>query len=225
MARKFKSSSRAARQPLVFVADDDISVRESFEELIRYRGYRVECFEDGHSLLASLFAGTRPHCLVLDISMPGLTGLELQRNAWVVNSKIPILFVSGYADVPTAIQAMKAGAVEVLQKPVAADVLLQAIARAVERHSALLARESEDCELHSRYRRLSPREREVMECIVTGSSNRVVANRLGIAEITVKAHRASVMRKMEADSLAALIHMGLELQIPQRADWAAFSRV
>jgi FixJ family two-component response regulator len=153
-----------------------------------------------------------PSCLVLDISLPGLTGLELQKHIAVERTDIPIIFVSGYADVPTTVQAMKAGAVEFLIKPFSDDVLLSAIRAALERSRIALSREAEMRVLENRYASLSCRERQVMALVVSGLLNKQIGGELGISEITVKAHRGKVMHKMQADSLADLVRMATKLR-------------
>jgi FixJ family two-component response regulator len=205
--------------PIVFVVDDDVSVRESLELLIRCAGWQPETFASGQEFL------TRPHalvpsCLVLDVSLPGLNGLELQKRIAVERTDIPIIFVSGYADVPTTVQAMKAGAVEFLIKPFSDDVLLSAIRAALERSRMALSRGAEMRVLHDRYASLSCRERQVMALVVSGRLNKQVGGELGISEITVKAHRGKVMQKMQADSLADLVRMAANLR-PAPAAMAA----
>ncbi len=197
----------------VFVVDDDVSVRESLELLLRHEGFAVETFFSAEGFLAR--SGPRtPSCVVLDISLPGLNGLDIQKQLAVERPDMPILFITGHADIPTTVQAMKAGAVEFLTKPFSDGTLLSAIHAAVERSKRLLARETELNELKSRYEDLTSREREVMALVAGGLANKEVGSELGISEITVKAHRGSVMRKMKADSLAALIRMAGRLRLP-----------
>jgi FixJ family two-component response regulator len=205
--------------PIVFVVDDDISVRESLELLIRCEGWQPETFASAEEFLECPRTGM-PSCLVLDISLPGLTGLELQKHIAVERTDIPIIFVSGYADVPTTVQAMKAGAVEFLIKPFSDDVLLSAIRAALGRSRIALSREAEMRVLENRYASLSCRERQVMALVVSGLLNKQIGGELGISEITVKAHRGKAMHKMQADSLAELVRMATKLR-PTAAMMAA----
>jgi FixJ family two-component response regulator len=197
--------------PIVFVVDDDISVRESLELLIRCEGWQPETFASAEEFLECPRAGM-PSCLVLDVSLPGLTGLELQKRIAVERTDMPIIFITGYADVPTTVQAMKAGAVEFLIKPFSDDVLLSAIRAALERSRIALSREAEMRVLRNRYTSLSSRERQVMALVVSGLLNKQVGGELCISEITVKAHRGKVMHKMQADSLADLVRMATKLR-------------
>jgi FixJ family two-component response regulator len=202
--------------PIVFVVDDDFSVRESVGELIRYTGYQVETFASAREFLGRP-AVRVPSCLVLDISLPDLNGLELQeRIAKRVN--MPIIFITGYGDIPMTVQAMKAGAVEFLTKPLGHDVLLSAIKSALDRSQTTLDHEAELQALRDHYASLSGREREVMALVVSGMMNKHVAGELGISEITVKAHRGRVMRKMEANSLADLVKMSTSLGFAPNAN-------
>src|SRR5262245_26565576 len=194
---------------IVFVVDDDVSVRESLELLIRTAGWRAETFASAVEFL-SRPQPTVPCCLVLDVTLPGLNGLELQRQL-AERTDVPIIFITGYGDVPMSVQAMKAGAVEFLTKPFKDDVLLEAIRHCIERSRAILRHESEMQVLRSRYDSLTPREREVMTLVVAGLLNKQVGGELGISEITVKAHRGQVMRKMQADSLPDLVTMASRL--------------
>jgi FixJ family two-component response regulator len=200
--------------PIVFVVDDDISVRESLELLIGNEGWHVETFTSAEEFLNRPREPV-PSCLVLDISMPGLNGLELQKRLAVERHEMPIIFVTGHGDVPKTVQAMKAGAVEFLTKPFSDSTLLSAICGAIERSKVLIGRDAEFRTLKARYARLSSREREVMALVVLGLANKQVASELGISEITVKAHRGSMMRKMEADSLAELVNQGARLRLPR----------
>jgi RNA polymerase sigma factor (sigma-70 family) len=199
--------------PTVFIVDDDISVRESLELLIRHAGWRSETFESAEEFLARPRA-PGPSCLVLDVSLPHLNGLDLQKRVASERRDMPIIFITGYGDVPMTVEAMKAGAVEFLTKPFGDDVLLSAIRDAIDRSDATLSQEEQLQELRNRFAELTPREREVMTLVVTGRSNKRVGRDLGISEITVKAHRGRVMRKMEADSLADLVTMAARLGLP-----------
>jgi FixJ family two-component response regulator len=207
-----KSPAISQTSPIVFVVDDDISVRESLELLIRHEGLEVETF------ISALDFLTRPRtfvpsCLVLDISLPGLNGLELQKRVSVERPDLPIIFITGHGDIPMTVQAMKAGAVEFLTKPFSDDVLLSAIRSAVERSKVLIGREAELRALKARYARLTSRERDVMARVAAGLPNKQVGSELGITEITVKAHRGSVMRKMGASSLPELVNMAARLRL------------
>jgi FixJ family two-component response regulator len=197
--------------PIVFVVDDDISVYESLELLIRCEGWQPEGFASAEEFLERPRTGV-PNCLVLDVSLPGLTGLELQKRIAVERTDMPIIFITGYADVPTTVKAMKAGAVEFLIKPFSDDVLLSAIRSALERSRIALSREAEMCVLRNRYTSLSNRERQVMTLVVSGLLNKQIGGELGISEITVKAHRGKVMHKMQAHSLADLVRMATKLR-------------
>ena len=196
--------------PIVFVVDDDVSVRESLELLIRCQGWEPQTFASAPEFLAHPRTLV-PSCLVLDISLPGLNGLDLQKQVAVERSEMPIIFITGYGDVPKTVQAMKAGAVEFLTKPFSDDVLLSAIRQAVERSETALSLAAQMRTLRDRYASLSGREREVMALVVAGLLNKQVGSDLGISEITVKAHRGRVMQKMEADSLADLVNMAARL--------------
>jgi FixJ family two-component response regulator len=198
--------------PVVFVVDDDVSVRESLELLIRFEGWEPQTFASALEFLARPRAVV-PSCLVLDISLPGLNGLDLQKQIAVERPDMPIIFITGYGDVPKTVQAMKAGAVEFLTKPFSDDVLLSAIRQAVERSQTTLGHAAEMRTLRDRYASLSGREREVMALVVAGLMNKQVGSDLGISEITVKAHRGRMMHKMKADSLAELVNMAARLGI------------
>jgi FixJ family two-component response regulator len=194
---------------IVFVVDDDVSVRESLELLIRTAGWQPETFASAQEFLARTRA-TAPCCLVLDVTLPGLTGLELQQQL-AERTDMPIIFITGHGDVPMSVQAMKAGAVEFLTKPFKDDVLLNAIRGAIERSRTALREASEMRPLRDCYGSLTPREREVMALVVSGLLNKQVGGELGISEITVKAHRGQVMRKMRAGSLPDLVTMAARL--------------
>jgi FixJ family two-component response regulator len=194
---------------IVFVVDDDVSVRESLELLIKSAGWQPEMFVSADEFLS------RPHpavpcCLVLDVTLPGLNGLELQQQL-ADRADMPIIFITGYGDVPMSVRAMKAGAVEFLTKPFKDDVLLEAIRGAIERSRGALHLAAEMRALRNCYETLTPREREVMALVVSGLLNKQVGGELGISEITVKAHRGQVMRKMKADSLPDLVTMAARL--------------
>ncbi len=194
---------------IVFVVDDDVSVRESLELLLKSASWQPRIFESAQRFLDYPRAAV-PSCLVLDVTMPGLNGLELQKQL-ADRTDMPIIFITGYGDVPMSVQAMKAGAVEFLTKPFKDDVLLDAIRGAIERSRAALRHESAMRAIRECYASLTPREREVMALVVSGLLNKQVAGELGISEITVKAHRGQVMRKMKADSLADLVTIAASL--------------
>ncbi len=201
--------------PVVFVVDDDISVRESLELLIRCAGWQPETFASAQEFLARPRVEV-PSCLVLDVTLPDLSGLDLQKRV-VDRTDMPIIFITGHGDVPMSVQAMKAGAVEFLTKPFGDDVLLNAIRHAIERSYAALGQEAEKGALRDCYASLSHREREVLALVASGLLNKQVAAELGISEYTVKAHRGQVMRKMKADSVADLVRMAARLGLPLTA--------
>jgi FixJ family two-component response regulator len=203
-------STMPSAKSIVFVVDDDISVRESLELLIHAAGWHPELFAAAQAFLDYPPVSV-PHCLVLDISLPGLNGLELQKRVLTVRPELPIIFITGHGDVPKTVQAMKAGAVEFLTKPFPDAVLLDAIRHALERSRSFLGQAAEMQDLRDRYASLTQREQQVMKLVVDGLLNKQVGGELGISEITVKAHRGKVMQKMKADSLPDLVKMAGKL--------------
>jgi len=206
--------------PIVFVVDDDVSVRESLELLIRCEGWQPATFASAQDFLDHPRVHI-PNCLVLDVSLPGLTGLDLQRVVAGERTDMPIIFITGHGDVPMTVQAMKAGAVEFLTKPFSDDVLLRAIRAALERSRVVLSLEAEMRVLRDCYASLTQRERQVMALVVSGLLNKQVGGELGISEITVKAHRGRVMQKMKADSFADLVKIAARLRPAPAAITAA----
>ena len=198
--------------PIVFVVDDDISVRNSLEWLIKFEGWQAETFSSAQEFLARSRVFV-PHCLVLDVSLPGLSGLDLQQHIGEGRAEMPIIFITGHGDIPTTVRAMKAGAVEFLTKPFADDELRDAIRNALERSRSALVQLSERRKLEERYATLSEREQQVMALVVRGELNKQVAGDLGITETTVKKHRGRVMEKMKAQSLADLVEMATRLDL------------
>jgi FixJ family two-component response regulator len=198
--------------PVVFVVDDDVSVRESLELLIRCAGWQPETFASAQEFLVRPRVPV-PSCLVLDVSLPDLNGLDLQKRVTAERPDMPIIFITGYGDVPMTVQAMKGGAVEFLTKPFNDEVLLHALRQAIARSHNALGREAEMQALRNCYSSLTSREREVMVLVASGLLNKQVGDRLGISEITVKAHRGKVMRKMNADSLPDLVKMAAKLRL------------
>jgi FixJ family two-component response regulator len=204
------SSPMATAKSIVFIVDDDAWVRESLETLIQDQGWQPETFASAQEFLDRPRTFT-PSCLVLDISLPGLNGLELQKRVAAERTDLPIIFVTGHGDIPMSVGAMKAGAVEFLTKPFNDEVLLTAIRQALERSRLALAQEAEIQQLRDRYASLTARERDVMALVVSGLLNKQVAGELGITESTVKAHRGQVMQKMKANSVADLVKMTARL--------------
>jgi len=196
--------------PSVFIVDDDVSVRESLELLVRNENWKPQTFASAQEFLNHPRTPV-PSCLVLDLSLPGLNGLELQKQLAAQHIDMPIIFITGYGDVPKSVQAMKAGALEFLTKPLDNDALIGAIRKALERSRLALARDAEMQELCARYASLTSREKQVMALVVSGLLNKQVGGELGISEITVKAHRGQVMQKMNADSLATLVKLAAKL--------------
>lgn len=201
--------------PIVFVVDDDISIREALAPLIRRAGWTPRTFGSAQEFLSHPKVET-PSCLVLDVELPDLNGLVLQSRVAVDRAETPIIFITGHGDIPMSVRAMKAGAAEFLTKPFERDVLLEAITRAIERSRQALQQESEVRALRSRYGSLTPRERQVFVLVVSGLLNKQVGADLGMTEATVKAHRGKIMRKMQANSLADLVRIATQLEIPQR---------
>lgn len=206
------SSNMPHAVPIVFVVDDDVSVRESLELLIRSEGLQTETFASAQEFLARPRV-LAPSCMILDVGLPGLNGLDLQKRIAADRIGMPIIFITGHGDVPMTVQAMKAGAVEFLTKPFGDEVLLTAIRDALERSRAALDRETEMRALRDCYASLTSREKEVMALVVSGLLNKQVGAELGISEITVKAHRGRMMQKMKADSLADLVNMAAALRL------------
>ena len=207
----------AEATPVVYVVDDDVSVRESLELLIRCAGWHPETFASAEEFLTRRPAHAAS-CLVLDVSLPDLDGLELQERVAADRHDLPIVFITGHGDVPMTVRAMKAGAVEFLTKPFGDEVLLGAIAQALGRSRAALGDEAASRRLREAYASLTRREREVMALVASGMSNKRIGHQLGISLITVKAHRGKVMRKMMAGSLAELVTMAARLHLgPGRA--------
>jgi len=210
--RELRPASMAEPTPIVFVVDDDVSVRESLELLIRFEGWQPELFASAQEFLSHPRA-LAPSCMVLDVNLPDLNGLELQKRIAGDRMDMPIIFVTGYGDVPMTVRAMKGGAVEFLTKPFNDDVLLSAIRAALERSRAALGREAEMQMLRKLYESLTEREKQVMALVVSGLLNKQVGGELGISEITVKAHRGRVMQKMKANSLAGLVKLAAKLRL------------
>jgi FixJ family two-component response regulator len=198
--------------PIVFIVDDDLSVRRSTERLVRSAGFKVLTFTSAREFLASP-RPQGPACLVLDVRMPGLNGMELQRELAQSGIHIPIIFITGHGDIPMSVRAMKAGAVEFLTKPFRSRALLDAVRAAIERDLSAHKARSETGELRQRYEQLTPREREVMALVVAGQLNKQAASELATTERTIKFHRANIMQKMGAESLAGLVRMAEKLGV------------
>lgn len=203
--------------PIVFVVDDDVSIRESLELLLRHEGFQCELFETAQTFLQRSRPAV-PSCMILDVELPGLNGLDFQKHIASERADMPIIFITGYGDVPKTVRAMKAGAVEFLTKPFDEAALLGAVRYAIERSRASLRDEAEMGVLRNKVASLSPREKQVMSLVVTGLLNKQIGGELGISEITVKAHRGRVMEKMGARSLAELVNMNTKLSAGLHAD-------
>ena len=213
------AAPKSQQKPIVFVVDDDISVRESLELLIEFAGWQPETFASAKEFLARPRTAT-PNCLVLDVSLPDLNGLELQKLIASERTDMPIIFITGHGDVPMTVQAMKGGAVEFLTKPLDDEVLLNAIRHAIKRSAAVLDDQAEIAALSNSYELLTPREQDVLRLVVAGMLNKQIGLKLGISEITVKAHRGKMMQKMKADSVADLVKTAVRLGLaPAKNPW------
>lgn len=212
------ATPKSQPKPIVFVVDDDVSVRESLESMIDFAGWQPRTFASAEDFLADPRTAT-PSCLVLDVSLPTLNGLELQK---LIRDRIemPIIFITGHGDVSMTVKAMKAGAVEFLTKPFNDEALLSAIQQALKRSASVLDEQRETSSLRSSYESLTPREQDVMRCVVGGMLNKQIGMKLGISEITVKAHRGKMMQKMRADSVADLVKTAIRLGLaPAKNPW------
>ena len=213
------ATPKSQQKPIVFVVDDDISVRESLELLIKFAGWQPETFASAEDFLARP-RSISPNCLVLDVSLPNLSGLDLQKLITADRTEMPIIFITGHGDIPMTVQAMKAGAVEFLTKPIDDSLLLSAIRNAIKRSTAAVDDQAELQVLRKYHESLTPREREVMRLVVSGMLNKQIGLKLGISEITVKAHRGKMMLKMKAESVADLVKMAVRLGLaPPRNPW------
>jgi len=218
------AAAKSQPKPIVFVVDDDVSVRESLELMIKFAGWQPETFASAGEFLARPRTSL-PSCLVLDISLPDLNGLELQKMIASERTDMPIIFITGHGNVPMTVKAMKGGAVEFLTKPFDDEVLLSAIRHAIKRSAAVLDEQSEMMTLRSNYESLTPREQDVMRCVVAGMLNKQIGMKLGISEITVKAHRGKMMQKMKAESLADLVKTAVRLGLaPAKNPWRTTER-
>ena len=218
------TAPKAHQQSIVFVVDDDISVRESLELLIKFAGWQPETFSSAKDFLERPRT-TMPSCLVLDVSLPDLNGLELQKLIASDRTDMPIIFITGHGDIPMTVQAMKAGAAEFLTKPFDDEVLLSAIRNAIKRSATVLEDQTEITALRNNYELLTPREQDVMRLVVAGMLNKQIGLKLGISEITVKAHRGKMMQKMKADSIADLVKTAVKLGLaPAKNPWHAADR-